>query len=66
MDKQVDAIKEHIPLLQVNAIPARGHMEEIEQEIHTTKERTRCTPGESPFWIIPTMVLIYTMYNMAL
>ena len=38
-------------------------MSEIERKIRIVKERVRCTTGEFPFQSIPTMVLIYVVYN---
>ena len=63
MDKDFDAVKDHIPFLQINTTAAREHVGEIEREIRTVKERVRCTTGEFPFQHIPTMVLIYVVYN---
>ena len=41
-------------------------MGEIERKIRTVKEQIRCTTGEFPFQYIPTMVLIYVVYNVCL
>ena len=60
------AIKEHIPFLHVNRTAASEHVGETECEIRTIKEQTRCISGEFSFQIIPTMVLTYTVYNVAL
>ena len=61
MDTECDCVKEHVPFLQVNITAAREYVGEIERDIRTIKERTRCTSGELPFQTIPTMVLIYTI-----
>ena len=66
VDKEFDAVKEHLPFLQVNTTAAREHVGEIERELQTVKERVWCTAGEFPFQNIPTMVLIYTVYNVCL
>ena len=66
MDKEFDAEKEHVPFLQVNMTVARGHVGKIELKIRTVKERVWFTTGEIPFQTIPTMVFIYTIYNVAL
>ena len=66
MDREVDAVKEHVHCLQVNTNTVREYEDKIEPEIRIIKERTRCTSGEFPFQIIPTMVLIYiyTLYTL--
>jgi hypothetical protein len=66
MEEEFDAVKEHIPFLQVNMTAVREHVGKIECEIRTVKERIRCTTREFPFQTIPTMVLIYVVYNVAL
>ena len=66
MDKEFDAIKEFVPFLEVNTAAAREHVGEIEREIQQIKDRVRCTTSEFPFKNIPTMVLIYTVYNVCL
>ena len=65
-NKEFDAVREHVPFLQVNTTMVREHVGKIEREIRTTKERTQCTIGEFPFQTISTMVFLYTVYNMAL
>ena len=66
MDKEVDALKEHVPFLQINTTAAREHVGEIERKSRTTKERVRCTTRKFPFRYIPTMILIYVVYNVLL
>ena len=66
IDNKFDAVKKHVPFLAVNTTAAREHVGEIECKIRTVKERVRCTTGEFPFEFIPTMVLIYVVYNIAL
>jgi hypothetical protein len=66
MDKEFDAVKEHVPFLEVKTTAAREHVGEIEREICTWKEGTRCTTYEFPFLFIPIKVLIYTIYNVTL
>ena len=66
MDKEFDAIKEFVPFLEVNTAAAREHEGEIEREIQQIKDRVRCPTSEFPFKNIPTMVLIYTVYNVCL
>ena len=66
MDKEFNKVQEHLPYLQVNTTAAREHVGKIKQEIRQVKERTRCTTSEFPFKFIPTMVLIYTVYNVCL
>ena len=66
MDTEFVAVKEHVPFLQVNTTAAKEHVDKIECEIRTIKEQTRCISGEFSFQIIPTMVLTYTVYNVAL
>ena len=61
MDKEFDAVKKHVPFLQVNTTAAREHVGEIEREICQIKERIRCTTGEFPFKHISIMVLVYTV-----
>ena len=39
MDKEVDAVKEHFPFLQVNTPAAREHVGEIERKLTTVKEQ---------------------------
>ena len=62
-DKEFDAVKEHVLFLQINTTAAREHVGKIERKLRTVKQRVRCTTGEFPFQSIPTMVLIYTVYN---
>ena len=66
MDKDFDAVKYHLPLLEVNTTAVREHITEIERELKQVKERVRCTSSKFPFQFIPTMVLIYTVYNVCL
>ena len=66
MDKDFDSVKYHLPFLEVNTTAAREHVAEIDRELQQVKERVRCTPSEFTFQFIPTMVLIYTVYNMCL
>ena len=66
MDKEFDAIKELVPFLEVNTMAAREHVGGIDRDIQHFKDRVRCTTSESPFKNIPTMVLIYTVYNICL
>ena len=66
MDKEFDKVQEHLPFLQINTTAAREHVSEIEREIRQVKERTRCTTSDFPFEHIPTMILIYTVYNVYL
>ena len=44
----------------------REHIAEIERELRQVKERVRCTYSKFMFQFIPTMVLIYTVYNLCL
>ena len=66
VDKEFEAVKEHVSFLQINTTAAREHVGKIEQELRTVKERVQCTTGGFPFQSIPTMVLIYTVYNVCL
>ena len=66
MDKEFDKVQEHLPFLQINTTAAREHVGEIEREIRQVKKRTRCTTSDFPFEHIPTMVLVYTVYNVCL
>ena len=66
MDKELNAVKEHLPHLGVNTTAAREHVAEIERELRQVKERVWCTSSEFPFHFIPTVVLIYTVYNVCL
>ena len=66
MHKEFDKGQEHIPFLQINTTAAREHVGEIEREIRQIKERTHCTTSDFPFEHIPTMVLIYAVYNVCL
>jgi hypothetical protein len=66
MDKESDAVKEHVSFFQVNTTAAREHVGEIERSIRTMKERTRCTISEFSFQSIPTKVMIYTVYNICM
>ena len=66
MDNFFDKVQDHIPFLQINITAAREHVGKIEREIRQIKERTRCTTSDFPFEHIPTMVLIYTVYNICL
>ena len=43
MEKYFDAVKEHLPFLEVNTAAARKHIAEIEREMWQVKERVRCT-----------------------
>ena len=45
---------------------ARSHVAEIERVLCQVKEHVRCTSSEFPVQFIPTMVLIYTVYNVCL
>ena len=66
MDKYFDAVKEHIPFMEINTTAAREHVAKIEQVMQQVKERVRCKSSKFPFQFIPTMVLIYTVYNVCL
>ena len=66
MDKEINKVQEHIPFLQINTTAAREYVSKIETEIRQTKERTRCTTSDFPFELIPSVVLIYTVYNVCL
>ena len=67
MEKEFNAVNEHVPAIQVNMTAAREHVGETEREIRTLKERTRlCTTGEFPFETIPITMLEYTVYNIVL
>ena len=66
MNKKFVAVKEHLPFLEINTTAAREHVAEIEQELRQVKERVRCTSSIFLFHFIPTMVLIYTVYNLCL
>ena len=66
MYKYFDAVKEHLPFLEVNMTSARENVAEIEREMRQVKERVRCTSSKFLFQLIPTMVLIYTVYNVFL
>ena len=61
MDKEFDSVKEHLPLLEVNTMAARGHVSEIERDLRQVKDCVRCTSYKFPFQFIPTIVLIYTL-----
>ena len=63
MDKEFDIVKEHLQFLEVNMTDARDYVAEIERELRKVKERVRCTSSKFPFQFIPTMILIYTLYN---
>ena len=52
--------------MQVKWTSAREYVSEIERKIREVKERVQCTTGEIPFQTIPTMVLIYVVYNLVL
>ena len=66
MDKKFDAVKEHLPFLEVITTAAKEHVAEIERELWQVKERVECMSSEFLFQLISTMALIYTMYNMCL
>ena len=66
MYKYFDAVKEHLTLLEINMMAAREHVVEIERELQQVKERVICKSSKFPFQFIPTMVLIYTVYNVCL
>ena len=55
-----------MPFLEVNTAAAREHVGEIKRDIQQIKDTVRCTTSEFPFKNIPTMVLIYTVYNVCL
>ena len=63
MDKGFDKIKDIIPFLEVNTTAAREHVGEIKQYLREVQERVRCTTSDFPFWFIPTIVIIYNVYN---
>ena len=66
IDKEFDAIKEFVPFLEVNTAAAREHVGEIESDIQQIKDGVQCTTSKFSFKNIPTMVLIYTVYNVCL
>ena len=66
IDKEIYAVKEHLQFLELNTTAAREHFAEIERGLRQVKERMQCTSSEFPFPFIPTMVLIYTVYNVCL
>ena len=49
--------------MEFNTTAAREHIGEIERYLCGVQERVQCTTSEFPFWSIPTMVMIYTVYN---
>jgi len=39
VDEEFNAVKEHVPFLQINTTAVREHVGKIEQELRTVKER---------------------------
>ena len=63
MDREFEAVKEHLPLVEINTTAAREHVPEIESGIRRIKEKTRCFSSEWLFLFIPTLLLIHTVYT---
>ena len=66
MDKDFDAVKEHLMSLEINKTASREHLEEIERDMLQVKECVRCMSSEFQFQFIQTMLLIYTVYIVCL
>ena len=60
-DKDFDAVKEHLPFMEIKNTAVREHVSEIERELRQVKERVRSTSSKFPFQFIPTMALMYTV-----
>ena len=63
MDREFEAVKEHLPLVEINTTAAREHVPKIESGIRRIKEKTRCFSSEWLFLFIPTLLLMHTVYT---
>ena len=63
MDMEFEKVKDLVPLVEINTTAAREHVGLIERKIRHVKEKTRATTSEFPFKLIPTLVLIHTVYG---
>ena len=63
MDREFEAVKEHLPLVELNITAAREHVPEIEREIRQIKTKTRAYASERDYKYIPTLLLIHTVYT---
>ena len=62
MDREFEAVKKHLPLVEINTTAAREHVPEIESGIRRIKEKTRAYESEWEYLYIPTLLLIHTVY----
>ena len=63
MDMEFKKIKELVPLVEVNVMTAREHVGLIERKIKHIKEKVRANTSEFPFFWMPILVLINTVYD---
>ena len=63
MDMEFEKVKDLVPLVEINTTAAREHVGLIERKIRHVKEKTRATTSEFPFKLIPTLILIHTVYG---
>jgi len=52
-----------VPLVEANTTAAREHVGLIERKIRHIKEKVRATTSEFPFFWIPILILIQTVYG---
>ena len=63
MDREFEAVKEHLPLVEMNTTAAREHVPDIETGIRRVKEKVRAFSSKWTYLYVPTLLLIHTVYR---
>ena len=62
MDREFEAVKKHLPLVEINTTAAREHVADIENGICRIKEKTRAYESERDYLYVPTLLLMHTVH----
>ena len=62
MDREFEAVKKFLPLVEVNTTAAREHVPEIESKNRRIKEKVRALSSDLVYRWIPTLLLIHMVY----
>ena len=69
MDKEFDKIRDAVGHLEINTTAIRDHVAEIERQIQTVKERTRCSTASllnCGIKHLHKQIVIHLVYNVTL
>ena len=66
MDVEFEKNKDKLPLVGVNRTTARERVPDIEHQRQLIKEGIRSATSDFPFYLIPMMILIQTVYTIVM